>query len=260
MITRKTHNLIGLVKKVEAEFAVFENIDGILQEARHQSAGYSIYDLEGKLIEEVSSYRLMMYDAYKDVYFYNENGDLDFREEYDENNSLIGKTVFEKSVDGNLIEKEYYFDKEENLKLGSHYIFEGENNDSEDGLIIEIAYYDENGKISPEHFYRENPSDKIKNNVINTDEGYTVEELRKNEKGEFSHRIKTVYDLTGNKKEYFCYEPDGTLYLKDEFDYKFDSNGNWIEQIQNHWVIGWGEFKLVPLTITRRKIDYFDKS
>lgn len=258
MITRETRKLIGLVKKVEAEFAVFEIIDGKLTETRNQSAGYSIYDLEGKLVEEVSPYRLMMYDAYKDVYFYNEKGLLDYREEYDENNSLIGKTIFEKSIDGNLIEKHYYFDKQGKLKLGSHFIYEGDTNDEED-LIIEIAHYDEKEKITPQHFYQFNPSENNRKNIININGGYIVEALRFNEKGEYSHREKTIYDSRGNRKEYFCYEPDGILYLKDEFVYKFDSAGNWIEQIDNHWVTGWGEFKLTPLSITRRKIDYFDK-
>jgi len=139
-------------------------------------------------------------------------------------------------------------------------IYDDENNDSEEGLIIEIAHYDENEKIIPRHFHRYNPSEKIKKNVVNNDEGYTVEELRVNEKGELSHRIETIYDSKGNRKEHFCYEPNETLYLKDEFVYKFDSIGNWIEQINNHWVTGWGEFKLTPLSITRRKIDYFDRN
>lgn len=257
MITRETRKLIGLVKKVEYEFAVYETVDGTLKETRHQSTGYSIFDFEGRLIEEVSPYRLMMYDAYKDIYFYNEKGELDYREEYDEDNLLFGKTTFEKSADGNLIEKHFYFDNEGKLKLGSHFIYDGENVDEEDS-IIEIAHYDENEKIAPEHFYQCKLPEKIKKNLINND-GYTIEELRINENGELSHRELSIYDSKGNKKEFFCYEPDGTLYLKDEFAYKFDSTGNWIEQINNQWVIGWGEFKLTPLAITRCKIEYYDK-
>lgn len=258
MITRETRKLIGLVKKVEAEFAVYENIDGKLTEIRNQSAGYSIYDFGGRLIEEVSLYRQMMQDSYKDVYFYNEKGELDYREEYDLDDSLMGKSVFEKSPNGNLKEKHYYFDDQKKLKLDSHFIFDGENNDSEEGLIIEKVYYDANEKIIPRHSHRNDLSERNKKNLIKNDEGYTIEELRANEKGEFSHRIKTIYDLKGNEKEYFCYESDGTLYLKKEYTYKFDSTGNWIEKIDNHWVTGWGEFKLTPLSITRRKIEYFD--
>lgn len=257
MITREKRKLIGPVKKVEAEFAVFEIIDGKLTETKNQPAGYAIYDLEGKLVEEVSPYRLMMYDAYKDVYFYDESGELDYREEYDENDSLIGKTVFERSIDGNLTEKHYYFDQQGKLKLGSHFVYESEADDHEDS-IIEIAHYDESGKIIPRHFHQYHPSENNRKKIINSDDGYIVEESRFNEKGEYSHRIKTVYDSRGNRKEHFCYDPDGTLNLKDEFVYKFDSAGNWIEQIVHHWVIGWGEFKLTPLSITRRKIDYYD--
>ena len=262
MITRETRKLIGLVKKVEAEFAVFEIVAGNLAETRNQSAGYSIYNLEGKLIEEVSPYRLMMYDAYRDIYFYDEKGDLDYREEYDENDSLFGKTIFEKTIEGNLVEKHYYFDNQGKIKLGSHRIYNGDaiydgNTNDEEDSVIETANYDENEKIIPRHYHQVNPSEKVRKNIINTDDGYIVEEFRFNEKGEFSHRISTVYDSRGNRKEYFCYENDGTLYLKDEFVYEFDSIGNWIKQIQNHWVTGWGEFKLTPLSVTRRKIDYY---
>ena len=246
------------MKKVEAEFAVFEIIEEKLTETRNQSAGYSIYNFEGKLVEEVSLYRALMQDSYKDLYFYDEKGNLDYREEYDVDDSLFGKSIFEKLVDGNLKESHYYFDDQKNFKLGSYLIYEGDNNDEDEDLIIEMASYDENEKIIPKHFHQNNPSERVKKRVIKNDEGHTIEELKVDEKGEFYCRTQTVYDLKGNPKEYFCYEPDGTLYLKDGFTHKFDSNGNWIEQITNHWVIGWGEFKLIPLTITRRKIEYFD--
>lgn len=265
MITRENRKLIGLVKKVEAEFAVYENIDGKLTETQNQSAGYSIYDFEGRLIEEVSLYRQMMQDAYKDVYFYNEKGELDYREEYDENDSLIGKSIFEKLPDGNLKEKNYYFDDQKKLKLGSHLVYEGDNNDQDfdvvsDSSIIEMAHYDKDERINPQNFHKYDPSERVKIDTTQNDSGHTDEIYFFDDKGEYYVKMTRVYDVKDNIREQFCYETDGTLYLKDEYDFKFDSNGNWIEQIQNHWVIGWGEFKLVPLSITRRKIDYFDKN
>ncbi len=251
MITREKRKLIGLVRRVEAEFAVFEIIDGNATETRHQSAGYEVYDLEGKLIEEISSYRLLIDDTYKDIYIYNEQGKLIERDEYDENESLVGKTIFEQSDNGNRIEKHYYFDGHGKLKLGSHTLYDNEDN------IVETAHYDENEKVTPHHVYKSNPSQKVRKNTVFSDDGYTIEEFRYDEKNEYTHRKTTSYDSKGNRKEYFCYEPDGTLYLKDEYNYKFDSVGNWIEETKYHWVIGWGEFRLIPLTVTRREIDYY---
>lgn len=250
MITRKKRNLIGSVRRVETNFAVYEIVDGNPLETRHQSAGYELYDADGKLTEESSPYRLMMEDSYKDIYIYNAQGELIEREEYDENESLIGKTIFEQSGDKR-IEKHYYFDRNGEIKLRRHTVYDLEDN------ITEIAYYGENEQINPKRFYKSNPLEKYRKNTLPDGEGYTVEEFRYNEKNEFSHRILTIYDAEGNLKEHLCYESDGTLYLKDEYIYEYDSIGNWIKQIQSHWIIGWGEFRLVPLTVSRRKIDYY---
>ena len=260
MITRENHKLIGKVRKVEAEFAVFEIVDEKVVETRHQSAGYSVYDLEGKLIEEVSPHRLMMEDVYKDIYIYDSEGKLFQRDEYDENEELIGKTMFEQDDNGNRIEKHYYLDKNQILKLGSRSIYRSESKFDDgffDDNLIERVSYDENEEILPNRIYQADSTRKDRKDIVFNDDGYTLEEFRYNEHDEFYHRISTVYDLKGNRKEYFCYEPDGTLYLKDEFTYEYDLVGNWIKQIQHHWVIGWGEFRLIPLLVIRRSIDYY---
>lgn len=264
MITRESRKLSGPVRKVETEFAVFETVDGKLTETGNHPSGYEIFDTDGKLLEDGSEYRLVVQDAYRHVYFYDEAGELDFREEFDENDAPVAKTIFERSEDGKLVEKHYYFDREGKLKLGYHSIYEGDRiNDSEahdqENLVVEVAHYDENEKIIPRHSKRYEPFDQIRRNTIEYEDGYAIEEFRANERGEFSLRVKTVHDADGNVKEHFCYEPDGTLYLQDEYVYRYDRHGNWIEQIQKHWVIGWGEFKLTPLSVARRKIEYFEE-
>jgi hypothetical protein len=251
MITREKRKLMGSARRVDCNFAVFEIIDGNPIETRHQSAGYSIYDLDGKLIEEVSPYRLMMDDSYKDIYIYDKQDKLIKRDEYDENELLRGKTTFDQIDSKNRIERHYYYDKQGLLKLGSHTIY-----DSEDELI-ETAHYDENENVSPQHIYKSNPSKKIRKNNLPDNDGYTIEEFRNNERGKFTDRTVTSYDAKGNLKEFSCYNSDGTLTLKDEYEYEFDSVRNWIKKIQYHWVIGWGEFSLIPLTISRRQIDYY---
>ncbi len=257
-ITRETYKLIGAVHKIECEFATFEIVDGNPIETRHQSAGYSIFDLEGKLTEEVSPYRLMMYDAYKDKYFYDKKNEISYREEYDENELLIGKTVFEKLPDGNRIEKHYYFNNQGKITLGSHTVFEGDNDDKD--FIIEMAHYDENENIIPHHFHKYNQNEKSKKNKVFTANGFTIEEFRNNENKELTDKYITSYDLKGNRTEFSCFDANGKLTLKDEYHYEFDSIRNWTQETQNHWVIGWGEFKLVPLSMTRRKIDYYHET
>jgi hypothetical protein len=251
MITREKRNLNGSVQRIESNFAVYEIIDGNPSETRHQSAGYSIYDPAGKLIEEVCPNRLLMEDVYKDIYIYDARGRLIEREEYDPEGLLMGKTVFDPIDDNHRLEKHYYIDKQGILKLGSHTIY-----DSEDEAI-ETAHYDENGNVVPRHVYKFASPRKIRKNTLPDGDGYAVEESRHDKNDNLIDRTVTVYDSKGNRKEFSCYKRDGTLTLKDEFELEFDSNGNWIKQIQYHWVIGWGEFRLIPLTVMRRKIDYY---
>jgi antitoxin component YwqK of YwqJK toxin-antitoxin module len=194
MITREKRNLTGSVQRIETNFAVFEIIDGNPIETRHQSAGYSIYDPEGKLIEEVCPYRLLMNDAYKDIYIYDARGQLTEREEYDVDGLLNGKTVFDRIDDNYRVEKHYYIDTQGILKLGSHTIY-----DSEDEAV-ETTHYDENGNVVPEKVYKFAPSRKIRKNNLPDGDGYAVEEFRHNENDNLTDRTVTTYDSKGNQK------------------------------------------------------------
>lgn len=252
MITRETRKLFGLVKSVSAEFAEFEISNGKATEIRQQAAGYEKYDLQGRLVKEISPYRLMMEDSYKDVYFYDVEGNLISRDEYKEDGSLLGKTTFEQLENGNRIEKNFYYDNE-NLKIGSHSIYDSENNH------IETSHYDENGNVDPRHIYeaRQESLRKVEEKFsYNTDENI-VEAFHYDENGNYTHRTVTTYDLKGNQKDFSSYDLHKKLVQKTRYVYEFDSSGNWIKQLQYWWVIGWGEFNLRPWTVTRRKIEYY---
>ena len=253
MITRGERKLLGLVRSVEATFAEFEIIDGNAIEIRHQPAGYALYDLEGKLIEEISPYRLMMEDSYKDIYKYDTEGKLVSRDEYREDGSLMGKTTFEQDYKGNLIERTYYFDNHGTLKIGFHTICDSENNH------IETSHYDENGDVDPRHIYKASskPVRKVEENTVFNDEGHIVEALHYDDEGNAQYRTVTTYDTKENEKEFSEFELNGTLRRKYKYDYEFDSAGNWTKQLQYYWAIGWGEFRLIPYTVTNRKIDYY---
>src|SRR5215203_4762168 len=108
MFDKDTFKLIGPVRTVTSTFSELEVVGVETVEIRTQPAGYLLFDSDGRLIEEISPYRLMMEDVYKDIYVYNDEGDLIEREEYNEVGSCISKTVFESDDEGNLVENQYY--------------------------------------------------------------------------------------------------------------------------------------------------------
>jgi hypothetical protein len=252
MITRKTRKLFGPVKSVDAKSAEFEISNGKTTEVRQRSDGYEKYDLQGRLVEEISPYRLMTEDSYKDIYFYDVEGNLVSRDEYKEDGSLLGKTTFEKLEDGNRIEKNFYYDNE-NLKIGIHSIYDSENNH------IETSYYDEKGNVDPRHIYQSSlySSRKVEENISYNTNEYIVEASHYDENGNYTHRTVTSYDLKDNQKDFSSYDLNENLVQKTRYVYEFDSSGNWIERLQYWWVIGWGEFNLRPWAVTRRKIKYY---
>lgn len=265
MYSRKDYKLLGLVQKVQTEFANCEMVDGKVIVGDFRAADYEIFDFEGKLVEESSSHREMLYDSFKDIYFYKENGNVGYRDEYNINGKFIGKTVFEKIRNNKIIEKSFYVNENGELKLGSHIIrdekIDIETPYEDDIDIDEIAYYDKNEKIIPrQHIVFTESDRRTKKTKSKFKNGYQIETIINKENGEFSHRIVKEYDLNGNCLKHSCYEPYNNLYLQDKYEYEFDNKGNWTKKTQYHWVIGWGEFKLSPLSITRRKIEYFDKN
>ncbi len=253
MITRKDRKLLGLVHSIEAEFAEFEIINGNAIEVRNTLAGYELYDLEGKLIEEISPYRLMMEDSYKDVYIYDIEGKLISRDEYAENGSLIGKTIFETYINGSRIEKHYYFDNQQILKLGSHIIY-----DSEDKHLEKVSY-DENENIDLNHIYNYNskPLRKTKESITFKGDERIVKSYYYDEDDIVTSSAEISYYSQENIKAFSSFDEGGNLVGKHTYEYDFDLQGNWITKRQYWWTIGWGEYNLIPWTITRRKIQYY---
>lgn len=248
MFTRKSRKLVGPVHTVECEFAVFETKDGQTVEARHEPACFERYDLDGRLLEEISAERLLINQVYRDVYIYDDQGDLIEREEYGygEDGVLTGKHVWGKGKDGNRIEKHYYVGRTNILTLGSILFF---NSDNE---FVDVTHYDESGNALPKT--PEYPTTKT---ITTRIDEFTIEERRFDLDGSPSTSIVRSYDPNGNEKEFSCIEPDGTLSIKEEYEYEFDTTGNWTSMKAYRWVIGWGEFHLFPSTITRRKIVYY---
>lgn len=246
IITTKTRNLIGPVHIVESEFSVVETKEGITVEKRTGSDDYAKFDEHGRLVEEISAERLLVYQVYRDIYIYDDNGRLSKCEEYDDDGVLIGQQVLEHQPDGGRVATYYSSDGNGDVILSSVLRFDDKDE------MVEVSNFDVYGNLLPER--SECPVTKTITTQIDE---FTTEERRFEHDGSPGLSVVTRYDVKGNQKEFSCFEPDGTLCIKEEYKYEFDAEGNWTIMKSFRWVTGWGEFQLHLYTITRRKIAYY---
>jgi hypothetical protein len=252
MFNRETYKLIGPVRSVTSVFSELEVIDDKIVEIRRQPADLLLFDWNGKLLEENSPEREILYDVRRDVYVYGVDGELSEREEYARDGLLIGKTRFEIDSEGNRVENQYYLLADGRMLLGSRVIR------YPDGRIENI-YFDADGRATDSSNAPPLRKTTIEFSETKNERGHVLEERRFNEENGLTLRIVTQYDERGNEIEYSTYdhELDGEMYIKQEFKYEFDSVGNWTTQTVFRWVVGWGPFRLIPYTRTRRTIEYF---
>lgn len=250
MFDRESFKLIGLVKSVTAEFSTLEIVDGEPVVTRTDPAGYLRFDRKGCLLEEISTERELMDDVNRDVYIYNADGSLAEREEYLRDGSLRGKTYFEFDSNGGRIERHFYVSIEDKqLTLGSELTFDAENK-----YVSCVNYYPD-GRVVPPQKYS-TPPNREEKNVMRTEDGYIEDEIRFDYKDQLIVRKVTHYNKRGEELEFVCYDSDG-MYNNGRFEYEFDEVGNWIVNVYWYWVIGWGEYKLIPFTKTIRRIEYY---
>jgi hypothetical protein len=233
---------------VTSSFSELE-VDGeTIVEVRTHPAGYLLFDFNGKLLEEASPDREMMEDVYRDVYIYDADTNLIKREEYDRDGRHKSKAVFHTDDEGNLVVEQYYRIPDGAFKLGSRSI-EGKS----------TINFDVDGKVIESVGGLQFPKTTTEFSETQTEYGKIIEERRYNDTHDLTLRIVTRYDRHGNELEYSTYdhELDGEMYIKQEYEYEFDPAGNWTTQTVFRWVVGWGPFRLVPYTRTRRTIEYF---
>lgn len=252
MYNRTSCKLSGPVRSVKVTFYELENDGDRTIEVRPQQAGFQNFDTEGRLREESSPDRILMDDVFRDVYIYSSEGRLIEREEYDSKDKPLGKTVFGTDADGNRIEDHYYFsiDGQQPL-LSSRTTHRADRS--------EIVNFNSDGSARGPVNASAFGTSSTELSESETHDGYVLEERRYNDNRKLTLRIVTRYDRQGNEMEYSTYdhELDGEMYIKQEYEYEFDEFGNWITQTIFRWVVGWGPFRLVPYTRTRRVIDYY---
>lgn len=245
--TTKTRKLIGPVHTIESEFAVFESLDEHAIETKQERVEFERYDRQGRLVEEISGYRMQIDGVYRDVYIYDPvHGELLEHQEYNEAGNLTGKEIFEPGPNLGRIAKSYYFGWDNELILSSILVFDAGWN------LIEVSHFDANGDLRPKS--TTSPSTTI---VTRQLDEFTTEEQRFAPDGSLGLKVVNAYDSNGNKTEFSCIDPDGTLGIKEVYEYEFDAFSNWTSNKTYRWVTGWGACHLYPHTITRRKIAYY---
>jgi hypothetical protein len=244
--SRSRFNLLGHVRSVDGTYSYF---DGTPSETRTEPADYALFDREGRLLEDRSGEREILDGIYKDIYKYDADANLIEREEYDRQNVLTGKSFFETNTEGHLVENHYYISRESNLVLGSKTFYGPDD-------TIRVVHFDTNGEPLKSASIS-SPAQTTETIRTPTDTGYMDDERQYNDKGELTFRKVTNYDRLGNDLDFSVYEPNGDMSIREEYVYEFDSEGNWTEQFVTRWVVGWGEYRLIPSMVTRRKIDYF---
>ena len=288
---REQRNLFGLVNSVRYECVSLLG-ESIFEKADVDLSDYEIYDHSGRLLEEGSSERALLQDPFRYVFIYDTDGKLLVREEYDWKGSLDGNTLYSgdekghktestcyssgklcrrRTLDGdsNVLEIELYSDQEEvslrrvyeYQKVGNRveelaYLFDGVGKKT--GVLEHktTRIFDEDGRETEQIIYRPDNSLWAKWVTTFNSGGHTIEEYQYNEGSSLENRRISIFDSNGNIKEEAYYEADGTLRVKRETDYEFDSTGNWIRSTVNRWT-SWGSRRFGPYSITNRKIVYF---
>lgn len=244
-------NLNGKIKSItENSYYAVEKFGEIVKGEKkinflNKENHYLLFNENGYLVEEKND--LVVYKA---INKYNENNQLIENKTYSEEGDLTGKTINLYNNEGNLIESNQYYED----KL----IHKGKFNYNDN--IREINYYDEKGKLDLKQ------KNIYKNKKLIENRSYDSD-------GNLTFLTKYIYDHSGNETEMISYNSLGNINQKivskynndnliiestdlyndnettKKYDYKLDSNKNWIQKI----VFEFGR----PDLIIERVIEYY---
>ncbi len=289
---REKRNLIGPVRSVHSTWIPLTVVDGKVVEENREETDFEIYDRKGRLIEETSSDRALLQDPYRYVIKYDDEGNISLREEYsyagplqmttlfsqDESGLLTETTynsdneislqrIFDK--DGNVLEYRHYYGKEVISRYTSEYRRSGNKVEEisyvydkslkKDGEVRyrHVRTYNKEGKEVENISYRPDGSLWAKWTTTFDQTGHTLDEFHYDEDSSINQRTIRKFDKNGNIYEEACYEADGSLNYKREFQYEYDSTGNWIKQTITQWVTRWAELFYEPVSVTHRVVTYY---
>ena len=238
------------------------------------------YDDKGNVIETISC------DSYnncsKSVSKYNDKGKIIERNNYKSDGGLDYKHIFKYDIKGNNVEENYY-NSDGKLYSQVTYKYDEKGNEIEYALWKDcykcpngsmnynrkyVYKYDDGGNMIEKSEYKSDGNLQPLKGYKYDDRGNKIEEHNYYYTSDGSSNGKNIYiyDDRGNQIGKIRYEPDGRINDKQsygykswneyksvvyEYEYKYDSKGNWIEEITYK-----GEAK-IPQTIDVRIIEYY---
>ena len=170
--------------------------------------------------------------GYESTYTYNDKGNpIEEKSSYPEGNLSVKYTY---DGNDNLIEKRQY-NSNGRLDWRSTYQYDDKGN------LMQYNYYDPVGDLPAKKTYTYD------------DRGRKIGVKAYNDDGSLSYASTFTYDDRGNQTGVKHYDSDGSLESVSVLEYKYDSEGNWIERV---WFNVRGKIKRAR-NIEERKITYY---
>lgn len=288
---REEQHLKGPVKTVHTYWAPLSLVDGRESCPEDDQPDFQHFDSDGRFLEETSSERALLQEAYRYVYQYDDSQNLIVREEFDSDGNHSGTTTTSQNG-GTAVESSRYSNGELNrvrhfdldgriteiIHYGLHnevagrYTYEyirSENTLEErsyefgpmvvDGRLryVKMRRLDQNGRLVEETTTRADGSLWEKRSVEVEKDLETLRRIHDDESGKIKQSDTTCSDADGILIEEACYHGDGSLNSRHEITYEFDSRGNWIKRTIYRWVSRWSKVFYEPVSLTRRTITYY---
>lgn len=186
---------------------------------------------------------------------FNEQGNLTRRESYDHRGNLSEITVYG-YIEGNRVSDSKTIEYEYNpppsraavapnaKKSDSRYDRKFEFNYDDHKRLTEKTWFRSNGDVWLRYVYKYS--------------GNQREELMYTAEGTLNQRSLVVLDDKGNTIEQTLFETrDGSVRLRQQYKYEFDSHGNWIKRTEQRFVTKDGRETLEPHSVYYRTISYY---
>lgn len=132
--------------------------------------------------------------------------------------------------------------------------------DADGGLILRsVLHYDSDGRQTQIESYT--PQGRYLGKLLHSydHEDNLILDTNIDEEGCVLGRISHSYDSHGSEASFMTIRPDGSVKLRRECDYEYDSYGNWIRQVMSESVPGDTE-RMEPREVVYSRIFYYEES
>lgn len=275
-ISKTQYNESGFITKITwYKNQVIYREKGNLYDAAHRLIGTGSYQRNGVFLQDsVYDYdtlgnlwqiRFLKPDGstfLKKVFYYDPKGLVTEQLRFDSSATLQGRDSFNYTINGKLsatyhydangtlISKETYeYDKAGNIN--QEYVYKGETENSP----LKTILYDTAGRKISETNYT--PSgDKTREFLCEYNAaGNKIKQIHY--RGDGTKYAETRYNENGLPKTYLNYKVDGSEECSEEYQYEYDSVGNWIKKTVTTCLSESNSQHVQPLEIIQRSIHYY---